>query len=548
MAQMDNTLKKVVDLLSADDEEIQGAAAKILGELQSDRSAVIKALGDATGDKSLSVRCGALEALGKSGRSDALRFILPHLTSLQLGERNRAVSATIALGPGVLPVAVKELKGDEPIVRATLLNILLRFPVIDALPFLLDLIVKAEHEVIDQICDDFRKKLDDVPPKKQKDLAAVVRKWLGKPTVMRQEPAVAAGIRLLGPLRDDSSRAYYLKLLETASTSDRVRRQTLLALSKLDLPEKDHAKIWKIAAKIFKDNKNASVVQAACDFSSRLVLPPASGKQLIGFLDHPDRNVKMLAVRQVGELGISQAAGVLAESLGTSDWRLRDEVFSCLRKLPNAGEELLNHFDGIEDPDLADQASQAILEIGPKVDKIQFKKYFSRAVALRKKDEGRSSSFLNLLSSLDNEAFTEHILKEGKRQIKGGDYNLAANFLGQLRGRAGQTKEAKYLLALARFKLSNKGLHSSERESNRSLTMLSELIDFEGIDVAGMLIKDKDLLDKSEIYYLGFHFVEQMAKTKQAGGKLLKHLIKSAPRSKEAKDARNKVKIAGIDD
>jgi len=544
---MDRTLQKVLAMLESEDEEVQCAAAKVIGELGLTAAEVIRSLGDATQDPKLSVRCAALEALGKTGRTDALRYVLPHLASPQLAERNRAVSATVLLGPDVLPSVVKEFKEDQPALRSMVLTILQRFALPQSIPFILDVLPKADQQGIDGICEDFSRKVSGLSDKESKDIAASVRKFAARTTVRRSEETLVAALRMLGALRDDSSSSLYMKLLEGKAASIRVMRHALLGMGKIEIPAKEQAKLWKIVSKILKDDSNPALVQAAADVAARLETPTTAVKEMMSFLSHRDGAVRLFAVRKLGEVASVEAGKALAECLDDPDWRLRREVMSSLQACPNAGDVLLKRFEALEDSELARQASQAILEIKPKLTKVQFKSFLRKAMKMKEDGGSRADPFLAVLSSLDRDSFTAELKSLGKDLIKKGEYAQAEATLRLLVGPGSSDTEAKFLLALSRFKVSNKGLLRAERESNRSLSLFAEMVEVDGLDVGKMLIKEKALLDRSELYYLGFHFVEQMGKLRQFGADLLKHLATKSPRSQEGRDAKNKLSTSAVD-
>jgi hypothetical protein len=208
---------------------------------------------------------------------------------------------------------------------------------------------------------------------------------------------------------------------------------------------------------------------------------------------------------------------------------------------------LLSRFESLADDEVARQASQAILEVRPKLTSAQFKKSLQRAMALKQAGERRADALLAVLSALDGDSFAREVTGLGKELLKKGDYSEAESCLRLLASSGPPNTGVKFLLALSRFKVSNKGLLRAEREANRSLSLFAEMVEAGGLDVAEMLIREKPLLDRSDIYYLGFHFVEQMGKLRQFGADLLKHLAKTSPKSQEGRDARNKLKTSGID-
>ena len=54
-------------------------------------------------------------------------------------------------------------------------------------------------------------------------------------------------------------------------------------------------------------------------------------------------------------------------------------------------------------------------------------------------------------------------------------------------------------------------------------------------------------LEPEDLYYLGFHFAEQVGQQKQFGGKVLHLLMKRSPRAKLAKAAKTKLRGAGLE-
>jgi HEAT repeat protein len=541
---MDSTLKKLLALLSSDDADVQSAAARVLGELRLEASEVIRALGHAASGPHLAARSAAIDALGRIGSLDALPHILPLLTSPQLGERNKALAATVALGPKALPKAIKTLSGDDPITSATRLAVLQRFPVEHSIPYILDSIPQAEPPTLELICDDFHKKAEGLDePTRQAVTREILKRGIG-PEIQKSEPALTGVLRMLGALRCDLAMPFYMKVAESKKASPRCHRLAFLGLSRIHLPPKEEATLYRLALSILEKEEYPALVQASAELLGRIHLPDSAAQDLIPLLNHRDESVRILAVRGLGEHPGPETAAALAACVETPDWRLRREIMSSLRKCPHAGEALLDRLEKIDDRDVSQQVSQAVLELKPPLTSAQSKRFFESALRLQETHDPRAASICALLASLNREDFEKRVTEQGEKRLKKKEYQKAAAALSLLTGPP--STQHKYLLALARLKQSNRGLLESERASDRSLSLFSELVEFDGVDLAAWVIRDEDILDRQEIYYLGFHFVEQLGGLRQFGAKLLSRIIKSAPRSKEAKDARNKLRISGI--
>jgi hypothetical protein len=53
-------------------------------------------------------------------------------------------------------------------------------------------------------------------------------------------------------------------------------------------------------------------------------------------------------------------------------------------------------------------------------------------------------------------------------------------------------------------------------------------------------------LEPEDLFYLGFHFIEKDGSPRRFGGFVLQLLLKRSPKSKLAKDAKAKLKAAGV--
>ena len=54
-------------------------------------------------------------------------------------------------------------------------------------------------------------------------------------------------------------------------------------------------------------------------------------------------------------------------------------------------------------------------------------------------------------------------------------------------------------------------------------------------------------LEAEDLYYLGFHFAEQVGQQRQFGGKVLRLLMKRSPRTKLAQAAKSKLRGSGLE-
>jgi hypothetical protein len=85
------------------------------------------------------------------------------------------------------------------------------------------------------------------------------------------------------------------------------------------------------------------------------------------------------------------------------------------------------------------------------------------------------------------------------------------------------------------LKISKKELSPQYRNEDHALRGFTSLFRHSSIDLMKRIKKDKTL-DASDLYYIGFHFNDSAGNERTFGEELLKHVIKTWPKSKEARD------------
>ena len=99
-------------------------------------------------------------------------------------------------------------------------------------------------------------------------------------------------------------------------------------------------------------------------------------------------------------------------------------------------------------------------------------------------------------------------------------------------------------LAMCGLKVSKKELAARYLESDPCLRNFDALHQNDAVLLLSEIEKAKHL-EPEDLLYLGFHFVEQMGRTKQFGTDVLKLLVKRDPKSEAGKSAKNKLKSVG---
>ena len=96
------------------------------------------------------------------------------------------------------------------------------------------------------------------------------------------------------------------------------------------------------------------------------------------------------------------------------------------------------------------------------------------------------------------------------------------------------------------LKLSNHDLAADARNADPALHQFGALLHRHETEPIRMVEKAK-WLDADDLLYLGFHFAEGARAEKEFGSQVLKLIIKRSPRSKQARDARSKLRSQGLE-
>ncbi len=96
------------------------------------------------------------------------------------------------------------------------------------------------------------------------------------------------------------------------------------------------------------------------------------------------------------------------------------------------------------------------------------------------------------------------------------------------------------------LKLSEHDTSAVARQADPSLAQFTRLVQDADFDLLGAVAKAK-WLDEEDLFYLGFHFAGENRQAKAFGKGVLELLIKRAPKSERARDAKRKLKSEALD-
>jgi hypothetical protein len=171
-------------------------------------------------------------------------------------------------------------------------------------------------------------------------------------------------------------------------------------------------------------------------------------------------------------------------------------------------------------------------------------KLFAKACAHLEADDRRADAFLFLLREIDAKDLRDRLAERALTLRKKKGYDTALTYL-RLLGRDPAIGEAlRFELAACGLKVSPKDLAS--RAGDPAIQQFARLVHSHETDPLDY-VKKATWLAPEDLFFVGFHFAEGTGAEREFGGAVLKLVLKKSPKTQVGKDARAKLRSAGLD-
>jgi hypothetical protein len=177
------------------------------------------------------------------------------------------------------------------------------------------------------------------------------------------------------------------------------------------------------------------------------------------------------------------------------------------------------------------------------VDKKTLRKFSTHAVHALEAGNPRHEALLYFLRNIDSKLADGVYHEVGLKYKKAKKWAKAVECLRQVARSEALDSELRYELSVCNIKQSAKDLAPHLRSEDSALRGFQALLQDKNFKLFDQLKKEK-VLDAADFYYVGFHFSEGLGGELKFGRKLLEHVVKRWPKTKEGKAARNKIKLA----
>ncbi|MBI4549587.1 MAG: HEAT repeat domain-containing protein [Candidatus Omnitrophica bacterium] len=540
---MNAVIKKITNLINAEEDAVKCAAVRVLGELGVKEKAVVKLLGEKLVQESDAVKLAILDSFIRNPQTAALPYLLP-LLKLNGNLRLKVIHAVAAIGPQAISTLEKEFKSATLVEKKLFIDILSTLRSKATVDFLVRSLVGGDLELLKYICFSLRNQLEKMQRPEKLYLLEKVDKFLQLEAVKKNDEMTTSGVLLLGFIGETQVKKNLLKFFDR-KRSFYVRRNALISLARLNLSGAGHEDVAEEVFPLLNDPDFPNVVRNALAVLEKINLPRRFAAQLPKLLEttrHPA--VKRFALTRLAALGNKSTIQLMISHLDSNDPMVRDAACEALGGLPRAVPELQKKLEATRELDKGEKIALILRK---------HKDYFTRERArsiyvkleksLAKGDE-QHRIFSLLLKHVHPDYFYAETLKKARQVKRAKKFESSKKYLDLLATGLFYTDDVRYELASVLLKLSKKDLTSATRSEDPALNLFSALA---RVNLGNLIkqVKADRSLDVNDLYYLGFHFSERQFEQKAFGVEVLKHLLKKFPRAKVKSAAKKKLQLAG---
>jgi HEAT repeat protein len=539
---LDATTKRLIQLLDPSrPEDIRVASAKVLGEVASRAPELNEALFRAMDDSSSALRLQALSTLGQLRIDEALPKLLERI-SAGGPEAELAAQAAARLGakgthalqklmhhvaPGLRPrLAAALAVGGTPTANTAAVEALL-----DKDPGVVNAAVSTLIGEIRSLTTSQRRTLTErvielLKPKKNQPISSA------------SESALMRLVAALGDSRGENS--FWQRIGREHSTE--LRAAALQALGTV-APPRDKKRIGQLLECAI--DRDFRVAAPALMILKNLPISERDTSDWLPLFEAPDPAVRRFALEKLGDRDRADVAQALLAQVDHSDRSLQEEAIGRMAKTKAGRALLLKSLLEAPSPDAAWTFARAQSRFATQYP-AHFSQLFKRACQALDADDRRADALLFLLRHIDAKALRDKLEDRALALRKKRKYEQALVYLRLLARDPGCAEDTRFELASCGLKLSERNLALESRNADPALQQFARLLHSAEVEPKDR-IKQAKWLGPEELLYLGFHFIEGSGKERDFGADALRLAIKRSPKSKMAKDAKTKLRSAGLD-
>ena len=539
---MDNTLQEILTLVEKGTVEQRCAALLVLGAVKANSAQVVKLVGTLLDHANPVVKDYALRYFEEVQPKNNIAQLLKMLDDSDKEIQERAVRSLSAAGQSAVQPLLQSLAGGSRVWQLNAARVLAAVRGKAAMKGLLQLLADGTDDGNRVICDLMTPAVREMDAKEQDSFYDEVEAFAAKLDEKQQRPAVVSIMRLLGQLGRPQARRWLFKFIG-AEHHPTVRAHALVGLLRClrdqDVRKDEYAKLFSL----LEETEFSEVTRLTLDLLDAHELPDDSRALLAKLMQSPHSDVQKFALRKMGDVGTPATVRTLVEQLGDSDYRRRDVAASSLRKIPDARAALLKELVVCEDASKAWSIAELLPAFEGKWRQDILDALWKRLQKAIDGDDRIQTAFLHVLKKADAEFTYGRLAEQGSKLVKAKKYKEAVAFLTPLKDFPEFKPENKFHLASAQLRLHAHTVAS--HKNHPAVELLTDLYRNSAYPVFDTLKKDKSLAP-DDLFALGFSLIERGGQERGLGVDLLEHVAEKFPRNKIGKNAKNKLKLAGV--
>ncbi len=536
-----NELKKVVALLEDPAMERRIAAAIVLGAIEAKGVEVVEGLAKLLDSPVPSQQRHALDALARIGARKLVPKIFPLLASKDHDVRRAAAAAIASVGDDAVPMIRERMKSSEADEKRALDAILAEVGGKDAFTALLQGVALRRRRGQSQDSGALavgRKRGEKGPTRPSgASTSTEIERFLDK----KPRPsanAVAAAVKILGYLEDEKTLPLLLSYATSKKEPSAIRQEALIAMRfALSHSKGGAGKLVGALLDAAADDDRA-LSQIALHTLGSLELSAEHAKKLEALIQHREIDRARFVLEQLGRQKGGDAAKTLVRVLATGD-KVRAEIAAtALAGNEGAAAMLTKALLDAADADRAWMIRNVLRPSAKKIAPASRKELI--AVAIERLGEGERNweALLDVARDADPDGVATALRALAAKLKKQDHRDKALAVLTILCRSDRATDDDRYARVALELGKSVRDTRPASRAGDESLRTITALL-ARGFDVAKALRTDKTLgLD--ELYYVGFHFVED---GHPLGEEMLTLVAERGGRAKIGKMAKNKLAL-----
>lgn len=534
-------LSRLLDLLGGDRPiSVRAAAVVVLGELGFRDSDMGEAIGPLIDDAASAVRLEAIRAAGKL----KLAFALPRLLErVKAGgsEAEPAAHAVAALGVKGVRALQDLMHHVAPGVRKYIAAALgaaggAGSGAADAVSVLLE----KDAAVVETAVRSLIAQVPELTSSQRKHLSAQLLSLLKKQDGSLSGASESAIVRLLAALEEPKAEPIFWERLLPPHSSE-LRLAALQALGQLPLtPSKEQLR-WLLAC---AGDGDFRIAASALMILKTLPVKKAQLADWLTLLQAPDTAIRQFAVERLGGQDTEEVAAALLQQLSHPDKGLREAALKRLHQLDKGWPALWDALMNADTPDHAWQMARALVPIF-RPEEANRKALFNKACEYLDSGDRRADAFFHVLRETNPADLKERIEDRALALRKRKDYGGALNYLKLLTRDPACGLPWRLERACCGLKTSTRDVSPEARAADHCLEEFVSLFRHFDTELFPALEKVK-WLDTEDLYYLGFHCVEQEGALKKFGGQVLQLVVERGGKTRIVQAAKSKLKSAGL--